>query len=149
MFHSEFSRHSRKQFDSNLVFPELTLDYTNMSVYLALNLGHHYISLSMFVCASGCVCTENKMEFGWAGLLLCLSMNEHGGVESPCKNEPIHFDCFPFTHSSPQPLCRLCLCGKVHLGLCQTYCQVQPQWTHSSVTHPTLTFPQCLPHFVR
>lgn len=129
---------------------EPTLDYTNMTVYLALNLGHHYISLSMFVCASGCVYTVNKMEFGRSALLLCLSMNEHGGMESPYKKEPIHFDCFPFTSSSPQPLSHLCLCcGKVHLGLCQTYCQVHPQWTHSSVTHQTISCPLCLPHFVR
>lgn len=43
---------SRKQSDYsvNPISPQLTLDYTNMSVYLALDLGHHYISWPVYVC---------------------------------------------------------------------------------------------------
>lgn len=78
-------------------------------------LEHHYISLSVCVRETGCVCTEKNMEFGGAAVrMLCLWMHEWIYVgKSLNKNEQIHFICFPFTLSSPESrYLYVCVVGK-------------------------------------
>lgn len=90
-------RHSRKHFDYAVRephLPQLPLDYTNMSVYLALDLGHHYISLSecVSVCVrdreTGCASMENMIDSGlavarmWCEWTWCYEEREQGQEDS-------------------------------------------------------------------
>lgn len=78
-------------------------------VYLALNLRHHCISVSV----NGRVCTENKTEFGRAVVrLLCCCvyewMNGWKRCEEECKQEQAN--SFQLLFPLPPPLLNLCPC---------------------------------------
>lgn len=60
----------------NLIFPQLSRDYTSMSLHLALNLGPRYISLSM------CVCPQKAKDGIWRDVVRMLYASFH----CPCMS---------------------------------------------------------------